>query len=63
MVQLSKEKRQIKQQLKDYDARFTMRHGRPPLKFEKEPIRNLYESYHAVKAELTAILLANASLA
>mmetsp|Transcript_30632 Transcript_30632/g.91841 ORF Transcript_30632/g.91841 Transcript_30632/m.91841 type:complete len:179 (-) Transcript_30632:235-771(-) len=55
IVQLSKEKRHIKQQLKDYDARFTLRNGRPPLKFEKEPIRNLYESYHAVKAEIALL--------
>lgn len=51
---LSKKKRQIKQQLKDYDARFVKKHGRPPLKFEKEPIRGLYETYHAIKANLIA---------
>jgi hypothetical protein len=51
---LTKKKRLIKQQLKDYDARFMKKHGRPPLKFEKEPIRDLYEAYHAIKAKLTA---------
>jgi hypothetical protein len=52
IFQLTDEKRQIKQQLKDYDARFVWKHGRPPLKFEKEPIRDIYEAYHAVKAQL-----------
>ena len=52
IFQLTDEKRQIKQKLKDYDARFMWKHGRAPLKFEKEPIRDLYEAYHAVKAQL-----------
>ena len=52
VAQLSREKRHVKQQLKDYDAKFFKKHGRPPLKFEKEPIRDLYEAYHAIKARL-----------
>ena len=57
--QLSKRKHHIKQQLKDYDARFLQKHGRPPVKFEKEPIREKYESYRAIKSEIAAILLAS----
>jgi|TARA_B100000482_G_scaffold25418_1_gene16494 hypothetical protein len=52
VAQLSKEKRIVKQQLKDYDSKFIKKHGRPPLKFEKEPIRDLYEKYHAIKARI-----------
>ena len=52
IARLSREKRHIKQQLKEYDVRFMKKHGRPPLKFEKEPIRALYEAYHAIKARL-----------
>ena len=49
------EKRRIKQQLKDYDQAFYKQHGRMPLKAEKEPIRDLYEVYHAIKAKLTTL--------
>lgn len=53
-VRLSKEKRHIKQLLKDYDLRFKKRYGRPPLKFEKEPIRELYEAYNTIKIQLSS---------
>lgn len=49
---LVREKRRIKQQLKDYDTRFFKTHGRMPHKLEKEPIRALYERYHSVKASI-----------
>lgn len=49
---LLREKRRIKQQLKDYDHRFFKTHGRMPHKQEKEPIRALYERYHSVKASI-----------
>lgn len=49
---LLREKRRIKQQLKDYDNRFFKAHGRMPCKLEKEPIRDLYERYHALKAKI-----------
>ena len=46
------EKRHLKQQLKDYDHTFLQTHGRLPQKHEKEPIRDLYELYHSIKAQL-----------
>ena len=46
-------KRELKQQLKQYDMNFAKIHGRMPVKAEKEPIRHLYESYNALKARIT----------
>ncbi|KAJ1454729.1 hypothetical protein M885DRAFT_521322 [Pelagophyceae sp. CCMP2097] len=52
LLSLQQEKRRVKQQLKDYDTEFYRTHGRMPQKAEKEPIRQLYEAYHAIKAKL-----------
>ena len=46
-------KRELKQQLKQYDTNFARRHGRMPVKAEKEPIRHLYESYNSLKNQIT----------
>jgi hypothetical protein len=48
-------KRDLKQQLKQYDMNFARRHGRMPVKAEKEPIRHLYEAYNALKNQITQI--------
>jgi len=50
---LNARKRELKQQLKQYDMNFAKIHGRMPVKAEKEPIRHLYESYNALKARIT----------
>lgn len=50
---LQARKRDLKQQLKQYDMNFARRHGRMPVKAEKEPIRHLYESYNALKSQIT----------
>eukprot|EP00563_Minutocellus_polymorphus_P013283 CAMPEP_0181070072 /NCGR_PEP_ID=MMETSP1070-20121207/27289_1 /TAXON_ID=265543 /ORGANISM="Minutocellus polymorphus, Strain NH13" /LENGTH=1421 /DNA_ID=CAMNT_0023150929 /DNA_START=232 /DNA_END=4498 /DNA_ORIENTATION=- len=50
---LQARKRELKQQLKQYDMNFAKIHGRMPVKSEKEPIRHLYESYNALKARIT----------
>jgi hypothetical protein len=42
-------KRELKEQLKQYDMSFARRNGRMPVKSEKEPIRHLYESYNTLK--------------
>lgn len=52
MGELQREKKRIKAQLKAFDAEFTRKHGRMPTKSEKEPIRDLYELYHAVKVQI-----------
>lgn len=52
MSELQQEKKRIKQQLKAFDANFIRTHGRMPSKSEKEPIRDLYELYHAVKVQI-----------
>jgi hypothetical protein len=49
---LQARKRELKQQLKQYDMSFARRHGRMPVKAEKEPIRHLYEAYNNLKAEI-----------
>jgi len=48
-------KRELKQQLKQYDMSFARRHGRMPVKAEKEPIRHLYERYNALKGHIGEI--------
>jgi hypothetical protein len=50
---LQARKRELKQQLKQYDMNFAKIHGRMPVKAEKEPIRHLYESYNALKSRIT----------
>ena len=53
--ELHARKRELKQQLKQYDMSFARRHGRMPVKAEKEPIRHLYEKYNALKSQITNI--------
>jgi hypothetical protein len=50
--ELQARKRDLKQQLKQYDMNFARRHGRMPVKAEKEPIRHLYEKYNALKSQM-----------
>lgn len=53
LSELQARKRDLKQQLKQYDMNFARRHGRMPVKSEKEPIRHLYERYNALKSQIT----------
>ena len=53
--ELHARKRELKQQLKQYDMSFARTHGRMPVKAEKEPIRHLYEMYNTLKSRLTTI--------
>jgi hypothetical protein len=52
---LQAHKRDLKQQLKQYDMTFARRHGRMPVKAEKEPIRHLYEKYNTLKSQITSM--------
>jgi hypothetical protein len=45
-------KKELKQQLKQYDMAFARKNGRMPVKAEKEPIRHLYESYNSLKNKI-----------
>lgn len=51
--ELQDRKRDLKRQLRQYDMDFARKHGRMPVKAEKEPIRHLYESYNALKSQIT----------
>jgi DNA replication and checkpoint protein len=53
LPELQARKRDLKQQLKQYDMNFAKNHGRMPVKAEKEPIRHLYEKYNALKSQIT----------
>jgi len=55
LADLMVQKRELKAQLKSYDLNFAKRHGRMPVKAEKEPIRRLYEQYNALKAHISMI--------
>ena len=55
LPELQARKRDLKQQLKQYDMSFARRHGRMPVKAEKEPIRHLYERYNALKSQITSM--------
>jgi hypothetical protein len=55
LPELQSRKRDLKQQLKQYDMDFARQHGRMPVKAEKEPIRHLYETYNALKAQITLL--------
>lgn len=55
LSELQARKRDLKQQLKQYDMSFARRHGRMPVKAEKEPIRHLYERYNALKSQITTM--------
>jgi hypothetical protein len=52
LADLQARKRELKQQLKQYDMGFARKHGRMPVKAEKEPIRHLYENYNALKSQI-----------
>ena len=52
IAQLRLDKRNIKKKLRAYDAQFIAKHGRSPTRFEKEPIRGLYELYYGAKERL-----------
>jgi hypothetical protein len=52
LPELQVRKRELKQQLKQYDMSFARRHGRMPVKAEKEPIRHLYERYNSLKSTI-----------
>ena len=52
IAQLRLDKRNIKKKLRAYDAQFFAKHGRSPTRFEKEPIRGLYELYYSAKERL-----------
>lgn len=52
---LQARKRDLKQQLKQYDMNFARKHGRMPVKAEKEPIRHLYEKYNTLKSQITTM--------
>ena len=53
IAELQARKRDLKAQLKQYDMNFARRHGRMPVKAEKEPIRHLYESYNTLKSQIS----------
>ncbi len=55
LPELQSQKRELKQLLKNYDMDFHRKHGRMPVKQEKEPIRNLYERYNSLKARISAV--------
>mmetsp|Transcript_4433 Transcript_4433/g.5134 ORF Transcript_4433/g.5134 Transcript_4433/m.5134 type:complete len:1168 (-) Transcript_4433:177-3680(-) len=55
LAELQTRKRDLKQQLKQYDMNFARKHGRMPVKIEKEPIRHLYETYNSLKSRITHI--------
>lgn len=52
---LQAKKRELKQQLKQYDMNFARRNGRMPVKAEKEPIRHLYENYNLLKSQISSM--------
>jgi hypothetical protein len=55
LPELQARKRDLKQQLKQYDMDFARQYNRMPVKAEKEPIRHLYENYNTLKSEITKI--------
>jgi len=55
LPELQAHKRELKQMLKKYDMDFHSQHGRMPIKVDKEPIRNLYEDYNALKNRLSSV--------
>jgi hypothetical protein len=54
-AELQARKRELKEQLKQYDMSFARRNGRMPVKSEKEPIRHLYESYNTLKGLISEL--------
>lgn len=57
LPELQIRKRDLKQQLKQYDMNFARKHGRMPVKAEKEPIRHVYEMYNTLKSRISALEL------
>ena len=55
LQELQARKKELKQQLKQYDMNFARQHGRMPVKSEKEPIRHLYENYNALKSQISML--------
>eukprot|EP00559_Dactyliosolen_fragilissimus_P007358 CAMPEP_0184870988 /NCGR_PEP_ID=MMETSP0580-20130426/39447_1 /TAXON_ID=1118495 /ORGANISM="Dactyliosolen fragilissimus" /LENGTH=1159 /DNA_ID=CAMNT_0027373403 /DNA_START=305 /DNA_END=3784 /DNA_ORIENTATION=+ len=55
LAELQVSKRDLKHELKQYDVKFYQKHGRMPMKVEKEPIRHLYESYNALKSRISSL--------
>jgi len=55
LSELQAKKRELKQQLKQYDMAFARKHNRMPVKAEKEPIRHLYENYNALKGRIASL--------
>lgn len=55
LPELQTQKRELKQLLKKYDMDFHRKHGRMPVKQEKEPIRSLYEQYNTLKQRINAV--------
>lgn len=49
LPRLCEEKKKIKYQLKQFDAKFLQCYGRKPGKMEKEPMRTHYERYNDIK--------------
>ena len=49
LPELRARKHDLKEELKEFDVRFTIEHGRMPNKAEKEPIRHLYDRYNELK--------------
>ncbi|CDJ35918.1 uncharacterized protein EMH_0002160 [Eimeria mitis] len=56
-LQLQKIKKQLKQELRAYNAAFTAHFGRQPLKQDKEPLRPVYMHYQRIKQRLEQHLL------
>lgn len=54
LAALQKKKKELKHELKAYDMAFARKHGRMPLKTEKEQIRHLYENYNFLKTTILA---------
>ena len=56
LAALQKKKINLKQELKAYNMAFAIKHGRMPLKKEKEPIRHLYENYHNLRRKIEILV-------
>jgi len=60
LQELQARKRELKQELKQYDMNFHRQHNRMPAKAEKEPIRHLYEKYNLLKSQISMLEKENA---
>jgi len=52
--ELKTRKRELKQQLRQYDMKFFEQHGRMPVKLDKVPIRQLYKNYKSINNCISA---------